>query len=90
MCGWGLGWGGNGWGWGSTVMSLALAVFFVAVIVAVVFAIRHLARGGSQYNEASSAATGTGPEDTLAQRLASGEIDEDEYRRRIALLREHL
>jgi putative membrane protein len=85
MCGWGgNGWGGNGWGWGA----IMLAVLLVAVIVAVVFAIGYLARGGSQYNGVSSAATG--PEDTLAQRFARGEIDEDEYRQRIALLREHL
>jgi putative membrane protein len=91
MCGWGWGWGGNGWGgWGGTLMSLALAVFFVALIIAVVFTIRHLARSGSQRSEASSAATRTGPEDTLARRLASGEVDEDECRQRIALLRQHL
>jgi putative membrane protein len=88
MCGWGWGWGGNGWGWGGTAMTMVLAVFLMAVIVAVVFAIRDLARRGSQYNEASSAATS--PEDTLAQRFARGEIDEDEYRRHVALLREHL
>jgi putative membrane protein len=88
MCGWGWGWAGNGWGWGGTAMTIVLAMFLVAVIVAVVFAIRDLARGGSQDNEASSAATG--PEDTVAQRFARSEIDEDEYRRRTALLREHL
>jgi putative membrane protein len=85
MCWWG--WGGNGWGLGGTVMTIILAVVLVAVIVAVVFAIRDLARGGSQPNEASSAAPG--PEDTLAHRFARGEIDDDEYRRRITLLREH-
>ena len=87
MCGWGWGWGGNGWGWGGN--AIMLAVLLLAVIVTVAFAIGYLARrGGSQYNGASSAATG--PEDTLAQRFARGEIDEEEYRRRIALLREHL
>jgi len=66
-----------------------LAVFLLAVIIVVAFAIGYLARrGGSQYNRVSSAATG--PEDTLAQRFARGEIEEEEYRRRITLLREHL
>ena len=84
MCGWGWGWGGNGGGWGA----IMLAVLLVALIVVVAFAIGYLARrGGSQYNRGSSAATG--PEDTLAQRFARGEIDEEEYRRRVALLREH-
>ena len=85
MCGWGWGWGGIGGGWGA----IMLAVFLLAVIVVVAFAIGYLARrGGSQYNRVSSAATG--PEDTLAQRFARGEIEEEEYRRRITLLREHL
>ena len=85
MCGWG--WGGNAGGWGSLVMYTVLAAVLVAVAVAVAFAIRGLIRGGSQHKEASSAATG--PEDVLAQRFACGEIDEDEYRRRIAIVREH-
>jgi putative membrane protein len=84
MCGWGWGWGGNGWGWGA----IMLAVLLLAVIVVVAFAIGYLVRGGSHYKGASSAATG--PEDTLAHRFARGEIDEEEYRRRITLLREHL
>lgn len=88
MCGWSWGWGGNGWGWGGTAMTIVLAVLLVAVIIAVVVAIRDLATGGSQHHEASSA--GPGPEDMLAHRFARGEIDENEYRRRIALLREHL
>ncbi len=87
MCWWGWGWGGNGWGWGGIAVAIALAVFLVAVIVAVVFAIRDLGRGSRQNNGASFAATG--PEDTLAHRFARGEINEDEYRRRVALLREH-
>jgi putative membrane protein len=85
MCLWGWGWGG--WGWGGIVMTIVLAVFLVAVIVAVIFAIRDLFRGGSQRNGGSSAAPG--PEDTLAHRFARGEIDADEYRQRVALLREH-
>ncbi len=85
MCGWGGGWGG--WGWGGIVMTIMLAAFLVAVIVAVVFAIRDLFRGGSQRNRASSVAPG--PEDTLAHRFARGEINADEYRQRVALLREH-
>ena len=86
MCGWGWSWGSSGWG--GTVMTIVLAVFLVAVIVAVVFGIRDLFRGGGQRNGGSSEATG--PEDTLAHRFARGEMDADEYRQRAALLREHL
>ncbi len=80
-------WGGNGWGWGGIVMTVVLVVLLVAVIIALVFAIRYLSRSGSHYNRASSEATRA--EDALAQRFARGEIDEDEYRRRMTLLREH-
>jgi len=86
---WCWGWGGNGWGWGwgGVVMYIVLAALLVAVVVVVAFAIRDLVRGGSQHKGASSLATG--PEDALAHRFARGEIDEDEYRRRVTLLREH-
>jgi putative membrane protein len=53
----------------------------------VVLAIRYLAYCGSRRNQPSS-----GParaEDVLAERFARDEIDEDEFRRRITLLREH-
>ena len=89
MCGWGCnGWMGNGggWGWGGLVMYSVLAAVLVAVVVVVAFAIRNLVRGGRQYEGASSAPPGR--EDTSAHRFARGEIDEDEYRRRVALLRE--
>ena len=91
MCGWGSnGWMGNGggWGWGGLVMYSVLAAVLVAVVVVVAFAIRNLVRSGSQHKGASSSVA-TGPEDTLAHRFARGEIDDDEYRRRIAILREH-
>ncbi len=84
MCGWG--WGGNGLGWGGIVLYTVLAAILVAVVVVVAFAIRDLVRGGSQHTGPSPMATG--PEDTLAHRFARGEIHDDEYRRRNALLRE--
>ena len=73
--------------WGGIVMTVVLVVLLVAVIIVLVFAIRYLSRSGSHYNRASSEATRA--EDALAQRFARGEIDEDEYRRRMTLLREH-
>jgi putative membrane protein len=90
MCGWGGNgwmWNGGGWGWGGVVMYVVLAAILVAVVVVVAFAIRNLVRGGNQHKGSSSVATR--PEDTLAHRFARGEIDDDEYRRRIATLREH-
>ena len=83
------GWWGDGWGWGGwLLMSVVMVLFWVAVITAIVLAIRYLvgsggARGGPPRYEPPR------PEDMLAGRFARGEIDEDEYRRRITLLREH-
>jgi putative membrane protein len=68
-------------------MYVVLAAVLVAVIVVVAFAIRGLVVGGSQPKRASSESGA--PEDTLAHRFARGEIDDDEYRQRVALLREH-
>ncbi len=83
------GWWGGGWGWGGwLLMSVVMVLFWVAVITAIVLVIRYLvgsggARGGPPRYEPPR------PEDVLAGRFARGEIDEDEYRRRITLLREH-
>ena len=81
---------GDGWGWGGWVlMCVVMVLFWAAVITAIVLAIRYLvgtggASGGPPRYEPPR------PEDVLAGRFARGEIDEDEYRRRIALLREHV
>lgn len=76
-----------GWG-GWLLMSVVMVLFWVAVITAIVLATRYLvssggARGGPpRYGPPR-------PEDVLAGRFARGEIDGDEYRRRITLLHEH-
>lgn len=81
----------DGWGWGSggwILMTVLMMLFWAAVITAVVLAIGHLA--GPRHTSAHP--PGPGParaEDLLAERFARGEIDEDEYRRRMTLLREH-
>ena len=78
--------GGDGWGWGGwLLMTVLMVLFWAVVITAVVVAVRYLA-GPRQ------AAPGSRPsraEDLLAERFARGEIDDEEFRRRQALLREH-
>ena len=80
--GWGMGWGG----W--LLMTLVMIVFWAAVITAVVLVVRYVAGSGRP-------GAGPGPsgparaEDLLAERFARGEIDDDEYRQRLTLLREH-
>ena len=84
-------WNG-GWGWGGWIlMTLVMVAFWALVITAVVLAIRYLAGGGSHHNRVGggSAPAGSRVEDVLAERYARGEIDDDEDRRRLTLIREH-
>lgn len=80
---------GNGWGWtGWILMTVFMVVLWAALITSVVVAVRYLA--GSRHTPGGPASSGLPPpEDVLAGRFARGEIDEDEYRRRMAALREH-
>lgn len=78
--------GWYGWGWGGwIVVTLLMVAFWAAVITGIVLAIRY-ASGDGQRSQARGAPTA---EDVLAERFARGEIDEEEYRRRLTLLREH-
>jgi putative membrane protein len=67
----------GGWGW--LAMSLSAVVFWVLVITAIVLLVRYL-------RTASSIQPPKTPEQTLAERFARGEIDETEYRDRLAAL----
>ena len=82
-CMWG-GWGMGGW----ILMGAVMVLLSAALITAVVLAVRYLADSNAQRNRADSGAQ-SWPENALAQRLARGDIDEDEFRRRMTLLREH-
>ena len=78
--------GWYGWGWsGMIVMTLVMVAFWVAVITGIVLLVRYASADG-QRGQAPQARTA---EDLLAERFARGEIDEEEYRRRLTLLREH-
>lgn len=77
-----MGWYHDGAGWGGwLVMTIAMIAFWAMVIVAVVV----LFRGNKSGGEGSS--PGHDPMDILDQRFARGEIDEDEYHARSAVLR---
>ncbi len=86
--GWGNCWS-SGWGWGGIVMSVLMVVLVVAVIVAIIFAVRYLSGSGSLHHRGGPGSEGMRAEDQLADRFARGEIDEEEFRRRMTLLREH-
>jgi putative membrane protein len=86
--------GGDGWmwhdGWGGWVlMSAATVALWAVVITVVVLEVRYLAS-----DRGRSAGPRPGPpanraEDVLAARYARGDIDDEEYRRRLALLHEY-
>jgi putative membrane protein len=81
-------WYGGDWGWGGWVlMTVAMVAFWALVITAVIFAVRYLT--GPRGTAASPSGSGrTRAEGVLAERFARGEIDENEYRQNLSLLRE--
>lgn len=76
-----MGWYQDGTGWGGwLVMTVAMVAFWALVIFAVV----------ALFRDATSSrhpASRQDPMDILDQRFARGEIDEDEYHARSAVLR---
>ena len=80
---------GGGWGWGGWIMmTIVMVLFWAAVITAIVLAVRYLA-GGNHHQNQAGAGSARVAEDMLAERYARGEIDDDEFRKRLTLLREH-
>ena len=82
-------WHQGGWGWGGWIlMTIVMVLFWAAVITAIVLAIRYVAGGGRDRNQTRAGSARTA-EDVLAELYARGEIDDDEFRKRLTLLREH-
>jgi putative membrane protein len=71
----------HSWG-GGWIAMLVMMVLLIMVVLAVVW----LLVGGARRFGGSARTT---PEQILAERLARGEIDPDEYRVRLAALTEH-
>jgi putative membrane protein len=79
--------GNNTWGWaGWILMSFGMVVFWALVITAIVLAVRWLI--GQRGVAAPPVAGQSRAEDLLAERFARGEIDDNEYRKCLAVLRE--
>jgi putative membrane protein len=81
-----MGWYGNGWGGGGwLVMASMFLVFWGGVVALVIYLMRH----GQVRNDADRIRPAHhDAERILAERLARGEIDEEEYiKRRTALRR---
>lgn len=79
----------SGWGW--FAMSVGMILFWAVVIAAGVALFRSFGRRGEQppadRSRAGSHPQSPTPEQILAERFARGEIDEDEYQRRLSTLR---
>ena len=79
--------GGGMSGGGYALMMVGMALLAGLLIVAIMVLVR--STGGNQ-TVASIRAVPSTPETILAERLARGEIDNDEYRRRMDSLRSHI
>jgi len=74
-------WGWQGWSWwGWLAMSLSMVAFWGLIVWGIVAIFRGW--GGSWRRP-----EGREPEQILAERFAAGEIDEEEYHRRLQTLR---
>ncbi|MEU9318141.1 hypothetical protein [Streptomyces sp. NPDC048295] len=89
-------WYDGGWSWGGWLIMTAIMVLFWGLVIAGLIALLHYLATTRRSHQAGppppSAEWGRPSrraEDLLAERFARGEIDEDEYKRRLALLREH-
>jgi putative membrane protein len=71
----------SGWGW--FAMSAGMILFWALIITAAVLLFRALNRAP----EHPHTHAGPSPEQLLAERFARGDIDEEEYRGRLAALR---
>jgi putative membrane protein len=70
----------SAWGW--VLMSLSMVAFWALVIVGIVAAARYF---GAAPDRIRGPVPRT-PQEVLAERYARGEIDEDEYQRRLKAL----
>ena len=82
-----MNWGTTGMsGEGYVLMAVSMILFWGLVITGIVLLVRYLGTNGSA---ASSRQQSGSPEAVLAERFARGEIDDEEYRRRLDTLRGH-
>ncbi|GHH85526.1 SHOCT domain-containing protein [Streptomyces capitiformicae] len=71
----------SGWGWFG--MSIGMVAFWALIITALVLVFRAANRPHEHTHTPTAAPT---PQQILAERFARGEIDEEEYRRRLSAL----
>jgi putative membrane protein len=72
-------------GWGYALMGIGTILFWGLIVAGIVVLVRYLGR--SEQHGSVRLADRPAPEQLLAERFARGEIDEEEYRRRLDTLR---
>ncbi|MER7467250.1 SHOCT domain-containing protein [Streptomyces sp. NPDC097981] len=73
----------SGWGW--FARSFTTLIFLALIVAVAVLLARSVQRPAGGPREPA----GASPEQLLAERFALGEIDDEEYERRLAALRRH-
>jgi putative membrane protein len=68
-------------GWGMALMGIGMVLFWALIILGLIATVRYLQTTGARPPEVRAT-----PEELLAERFACGDIDEQEYRRRLATL----
>jgi putative membrane protein len=76
----------DGWGWGGGWFVIFPILWFL-LVVAIVILIARAARRGFRQGPPWARQAAAGPVTILGERYARGEIDESEYRSRLAVLR---
>jgi putative membrane protein len=80
----GYGWQNQGWGGGAWIgMIIMMILFWGFLIVGVTYVVRHFNHQHYQGPARDSSAI-----EALKMRFARGEIDEDEYQRRLKMLKD--
>jgi putative membrane protein len=84
----GMGLGPGGW----VLMAVGMALFWAVVVVLLFALVRYANRAPHHHDHVhtpfASQPSAQSAEQVLAERFARGDIDEDEYRRRLRTLRE--
>ena len=76
-------WGDHMTGWGYALMAFSSVAFWALLVLGIVVLVR---AGRNPRGSGAEHGPRPGPEQLLAERYARGEIDDDEYRRRLAVL----
>jgi putative membrane protein len=85
-----MNWYGPGMGWGTLLMTLNSLVFAGVLAGAVYLVVRYVVPGRRPEVPTGpnrGPESGSDPERALAERFARGQIDDEEYRRRLTVLR---